>query len=220
MTKRKQPELSALRQSANIPLLDDIRQLIVDTRVRVAVAVNAGLTLLYWQIGQRIRKDVLQEKRAEYGEKILPTLLAQLAPVYQKSTPTRFLRRNVPDRAPATRNGQSFAEKNLRRMMQFASIYPDKQIVVSLIRHLSWTHFLAMLPLKDSLQHDFYVEMCRLERRQKIWRIAHEKSARTGTRQCRRHADLDHATGNDGSGCRIGCSIRAGYIYEDCRSAN
>jgi hypothetical protein len=64
---------------------------------------------------------------------------AQLVLVYQSSTPSRFLRRNVPERAPAARNGQSFAEKNLRRMMQFAGIYPDKQIVVSLIRHLSWT---------------------------------------------------------------------------------
>jgi hypothetical protein len=95
MTKQKQPELSALRQSASAPLLDDIRQLIVDTRVRVAAAVNAGLTLLYWKIGQRIRKDVLQEKRAEYGEEILPTLSAQLVSAYQSSTPSQFLHRNV-----------------------------------------------------------------------------------------------------------------------------
>lgn len=38
-----------------------------------------------------------------------------------------------------------------------------RQIVVSLIRQLSWTHFIALLPLKNSLQRDFYTELCRIE---------------------------------------------------------
>ncbi|MCP4660079.1 MAG: DUF1016 domain-containing protein [bacterium] len=32
-------------------------------------------------------------------------------------------------------------------MIQFAEVYPDEQIVVSLIRQLSWTHFRALIPL-------------------------------------------------------------------------
>jgi hypothetical protein len=41
--------------------------------------VNAGLTLLYWTIDMRIRKDILKEKRAEYGgEEIVSALLRQL----------------------------------------------------------------------------------------------------------------------------------------------
>ena len=39
-----------------------------------------------------------------------------------------------------------------------------KEIVVSLIRQLSWTHFLVLIPLKDDLQRQFYAEMCRVER--------------------------------------------------------
>lgn len=50
-------------------LLADLRQMIVQARTAVARAVDAGLVLHYWQVGQRIRKDVLQEKRAEYGKK-------------------------------------------------------------------------------------------------------------------------------------------------------
>ena len=49
-------------------------------------------------------------------------------------------------------------------MIQFAEVFPDKEIVVSLIRQLSWTHFIALIPLKDDLQRDFYAEMCRIER--------------------------------------------------------
>src|SRR4029077_12306141 len=60
--------------------------------------------------------------------------------------------------------GRGFAEKNLRRMVQFAETFPDRQIVVTLSRHLGWSHFVAILPLKDHLHRDFYAEMCRVER--------------------------------------------------------
>lgn len=61
--------------------------------------------------------------------------------------------------------GDGFAEKNLRRIIQFAQVFPGEQIVVSLIRHLSWTHFLALIPLEKPLQRDSYAEMYRIERR-------------------------------------------------------
>jgi|GEM_PF-4702903 len=46
----------------NNPLLADVRQLIGASRQRVASAVNAGLTQLYWQIGNRVNVDLLQGK--------------------------------------------------------------------------------------------------------------------------------------------------------------
>ncbi len=64
----------------------------------------------------------------------------------------------------STGNGSSFAEQNLRRMVQFAATFPDEQILVSLIRELSWTHFLALLPLKDPLQRDYYAQIASAER--------------------------------------------------------
>jgi hypothetical protein len=44
----------------------------------VAEAVNAGLTMLTWGIGRRIRQDILEEKRAAYDAEILQTLSAKL----------------------------------------------------------------------------------------------------------------------------------------------
>jgi hypothetical protein len=38
-----------------------------------------------------------------------------------------------------------------------------EQIVATLSQQLTWSHVVALLPLKDSLQRDFYAEMCRLE---------------------------------------------------------
>lgn len=123
-------------------LLCDLRGLIEETRTHVATTVNAALTMLYWRIGQRINEEVLKGERAAYGAEILQTVSAKLMVEY----------------------GNSFSEKNLRRMIQFSEVFPDEQILVSLIRHLSWTHFIALIPLKDQLQRDFYAEMCRMER--------------------------------------------------------
>ncbi len=79
--------------------------------------------------------------------------------------------------------GQGFAEKNLRRMVQFATLYPEEQIVVSLTRQLSWSHVLALLPLKEPLQREFYVQMCAVERwsvrtlRERIDSMLYERTA-------------------------------------------
>jgi hypothetical protein len=52
--------------------------LIESARQNVASAVNTGLSILYWRVGERISKDILNEKRATYGRKIVPTLSAKL----------------------------------------------------------------------------------------------------------------------------------------------
>ena len=52
-------------------LVQDLRQLINEARRHAASVVNSALTLLYWRVGDRIRRDVLQNERARYGEQIL-----------------------------------------------------------------------------------------------------------------------------------------------------
>ena len=111
MNQRKASVASPAAPSA---LLGDIRALIEAARQRAASAVNSELTMLYWRIGQRIHTQVLEGRRADYGEEVVLTLAAQLVKEY----------------------GGSFAVKNLRRMVQFAAAYPDERIVVSLIRQL------------------------------------------------------------------------------------
>ncbi|MCM2111326.1 PDDEXK nuclease domain-containing protein, partial [Pseudomonas aeruginosa] len=128
---------------------------------RAASAVNSELSMLYWRIGQRIHTQVLEGRRADYGEEVVSTLAAQLVKEY----------------------GGSFSVKNLRRMVQFAAAYPDERIVVSLIRQLSWTHFIALIPLKDPLQRDYYAQMASAERwsvrtlRERIDSMLYERTA-------------------------------------------
>jgi predicted nuclease of restriction endonuclease-like (RecB) superfamily len=123
-------------------LTSDIRRLIGTARHNVAVTVNAGLTILYWQIGSRIRQDILKEKRAEYGREIVVTLSRQLVKEF----------------------GNGFSRPNLFRMVRFAEVFPERKIVSTLSIQLSWSHFVEIIPLKDDLQLNFYAEMCRIER--------------------------------------------------------
>lgn len=152
---------SAPVRSAAPALLNDIRRLISEARGHVASTANATLTMLYWQVGQRIRTEILRDQRATYGARIVASVGRQLSVEY----------------------GAGFAEKNLRRMIRFSDVFPDEQIVASLMRQLSWTHFLELLPLKDPLPREFYAEMCRAQRwsvralRAKISGMLYERTA-------------------------------------------
>ncbi|WP_297505530.1 PDDEXK nuclease domain-containing protein [Ferrovum sp.] len=122
-------------------LILELRGLIEQARQHVAQMANSTLTMLHWQLGQRIYREILAGQRAGYGEEILPTLSAKLVPEY----------------------GKGFSARNLARMIKFAEAFPDEQIVASLSRQLSWSHFVEILPLKQPLEREFYAEMCRIE---------------------------------------------------------
>lgn len=125
------------------PLVADLRQIISEARSRVAVNVNAELTLMYWQVGERINRDVLGNKRAEYGKQIVSQVATQLQQEF---------------------GSKGFDEKSIRRMMQFASLFPDFQIVATLVRQLSWSHFVLVMPIKDPMAREFYLTMAASER--------------------------------------------------------
>ena len=137
------PTMTAVASSDTAAgLLADLRQLIEQARQAAAVAVNAGLSLMYWHIGQRIRTDVLGGQRAGYGEEIVATVSRQLTADY----------------------GRSFSAKSLRHMMRFAEVFPSQEIVSTLSRQLAWSHILELIYLKDPLARDFYAQMCSTER--------------------------------------------------------
>ena len=64
--------------AAPASLLADLRSLIHSAREQVARAVDSSLTTLYWHVGRLIRRDILRERRAGYGEAIVSTLGRQL----------------------------------------------------------------------------------------------------------------------------------------------
>jgi hypothetical protein len=129
----------------NNKLFADLVEIIESGKKQLAQKVNSILTLTYWHVGKRINKDVLQNQRAEYGKQIVATLSTQLS--------ERF--------------GKSFEARNLRRMMQFAELFPDIQIVSPLATQLSWSHFMEILPIQKEEARIFYAEQVRLLNMQK-----------------------------------------------------
>lgn len=116
----------------------ELRALIAASRQRLAGAVNAELTRLYWTLGQRLASEVLGGARAQYGGQTMARLGQRLAEEF----------------------GRGFEAKNLRRMVQFAQAFPDPQKVASLMRQLSWTHFLQLIPVKTEPARWFYAQQC------------------------------------------------------------
>ena len=124
-------------------LMADLQLIINSTKVRVASVANAELTMMYWHIGKRINSEILGNQRAEYGKQIVSTLSTQLQCLY---------------------GNKGFEARSIRRMMQFASRFDDEKIVTTLSRQLSWSHIIEVLPLKDTLQCEFYLTLCASER--------------------------------------------------------
>lgn len=120
------------------PLLTDLRSLIDTARTRVVVAVNREQTLLYWDLGKRLREELLQETRAPYGQRILSTVSKELREGY----------------------GSGYSVPNLTRMMQVAEYFPDRPIVEKVSDIVSWSQFVEVLPLRDPLEREFYISMC------------------------------------------------------------
>ncbi|MEO5371649.1 MAG: PDDEXK nuclease domain-containing protein [Magnetococcus sp. DMHC-1] len=147
--------------STDTALITDIRQLIDSARQRAAVAVNAELTRLYWQVGRRIHSEVLRGERAAYGQQIIATLSAKLTAEY----------------------GRGWGIRHLRNCLRIAEQFPDEPIVNTLCAELSWSHLRLIVTLDDPLKRDFYTELCRLEHwsvrqlQERIHSMLYERSA-------------------------------------------
>jgi len=115
-------------------LINDLVALIEKTKAQVVSHANSSLTVLFWHIGNRILTYDLQNKRAEYGKQIVVTVSRELVANF----------------------GNNYEEKNLWRMIQFSEKYPNIENVVTLSRHLSWSHFITLIPLKEQNARDFY----------------------------------------------------------------
>ena len=161
----KELKRNDLEETSSKSLMQDLRQIVDQARIHVAVTANYELTMMYWHIGERINLEVLDNQRAEYGKQIVATVARQLQDEYGK---------------------KGFDEKSIRRMMQFANLFPDEQIVAPLARQLWWSHFVEVMPLKDELQREFYLTMAASERwskrtlRAKIDGMLFERTAISG----------------------------------------
>lgn len=115
-------------------LFTDLAKIIEQGKSQLTKQVNSVLTLTYWHVGKKINDHILENKRAEYGKQVIPIISQQLVNKY----------------------GNSFALRNLRRMMQFADQFPQLLIVSPLVTQLSWTHFIVLFSVKTEQGRIYY----------------------------------------------------------------
>ena len=103
-------------------LLADLRVRIAQERVRIVVAANSAMVLLYWDIGQVI----LERQAAQgWGAKVIDRLAADLKLAFPEMT--------------------GLSPRNLKYMRLFAQSWPDRQIVQQAVAQLPWSHNLMLL---------------------------------------------------------------------------
>jgi predicted nuclease of restriction endonuclease-like (RecB) superfamily len=129
-------------ERADAQLLPDVSRLISEAKQRAAQHLNAELTMLYWQVGRRIARSVLEGERGAYGKEVIASLSKELT----------------------VKHGRGWSAKQLHHCLRFAEMYPDEEIVSALRRQLSWTHLKSLIYLDDALKRDFYVQMTIQER--------------------------------------------------------
>lgn len=122
-------------------LYNDVCNIIEETRYRVAVYVNSEASLMNWNVGRRIKEDVLSGKRAEYGEHVLKRL--------SKKLKVKF--------------GSGWGFQKLQHCVRAAYTFSEDEIMYAVRTQLSWTHLRSLMAVPDSLARQFYMEMCRIE---------------------------------------------------------
>lgn len=122
-------------------LYNDVCQIIDDTRSRLATTVNAETCLLHWNVGKRIKEDVLYNKRAEYGKEIVKNLADRLTQRY----------------------GKGWSDRKLLHCIRAAYTFTEDEIVYAVRIQLSWTHLRSLMFIDDGLKRTFYMEMACLE---------------------------------------------------------
>lgn len=142
-------------------LFEEIKRIVDQNRQQLANAVNAILTSTYWHIGKIIGSDILNNKRAEYGNQTMLKLSERLTAEY----------------------GKGWSVKQLQHCLHFAETFPNLEIVSTLWRQLSWSHFKVLMYQESELKIDFYTQMCRIEKwstrqlQEKIDSMLYERTA-------------------------------------------
>lgn len=152
---------SVVKKNSTQLLYDTIRKMVVQSKSAIAVTVNQQLTLLYWNIGKTIKAEILQNKRAGYGEQIVQTLSQKLTEEF----------------------GKGWTKQQLWNCLYTVETIPSKKIISTLSGELSWSHIKELVYIKDDLQREFYTQLCRNERwsvrqlRERIGSMLYERTA-------------------------------------------
>jgi predicted nuclease of restriction endonuclease-like (RecB) superfamily len=118
----------------NNQIVDDIRNLLINSRIQIQQSVNSVMVQTYWHIGRIIVEDEQNgELRAEYGKKQLELISISLTQEF----------------------GKGFDTTNLRNMRRFYLTFPIQD---SVSLKLSWTHYRTLMRIENQNARDWYIK--------------------------------------------------------------
>jgi predicted nuclease of restriction endonuclease-like (RecB) superfamily len=142
MNNEMQPADNRTSKEANTQLFADVCGIIESKRYRLATTVNAEICLLNWNVGKRIKEDVLFNQRAEYGKEVVKNLAKKLIEKY----------------------GKGWSDRKLLHCIRAAYTFSEEEIIYAVrTQFITWTHLRSLMFIEDKLKRDFYIEMLRIE---------------------------------------------------------
>jgi hypothetical protein len=120
------------------PIFEEISDLIKKAKENVYIAINSELVLLYWNIGEKIKTGILRNQKPEYGKQVVNKLSKKLTIEF----------------------GKGYSQASLFRMIRLYDVFPDEEIFATVLRKLSWSHFIELIKIDDNLKREFYIQMC------------------------------------------------------------
>lgn len=114
-------------------LLNELKDKIRNSRLKAALAVNHEVIALYWHIGKIIIE------RQNWGSKLVESLSNDLQHAFPETS--------------------GFSVRNLQRMRQFVTHYPDFQILPQAVAQLPWGHISVLIhQVKDESIRLWYAD--------------------------------------------------------------
>jgi hypothetical protein len=117
------------------PILSDIHEIIIGSKTKIAKVLSSSMMILYWRIGERIKKDIIKLERAEDGKKVIRNLSVNLS----------------------AEHGKGFTYTDLVRMLKFYEQGDSLEIVTTLSQQLTWRHIVELLPIEDKNKRNYYI---------------------------------------------------------------
>ena len=134
-------ELHPNEQYEEKQLFNDVCSIIDTARTHVATYANTETLLMNWNVGKRIKEDVLFNHRAEYGQQIVKRLANLLVERY----------------------GTGWKDRKLLHCIRAAYTFTEDEIVYAARIQLTWTHLRSIMFIEDPLARQFYIEMTRIK---------------------------------------------------------
>lgn len=121
---------------AGMNFIDDIKQIIEESKKYVVRNINTIMLQTYWSIGKRIVEEEQKgNEKSNYGDYIIKNLSKELTREY----------------------GRGFSTTNLKMMRR---LYNECKIGQTLSDQLSWSHYLELLSVDNLHARSFYRHEC------------------------------------------------------------